>query len=180
MKNIALLTIILFNFIASSAFAQKKPIKGPIFSQYGPVYKVADSAFALEKNFVYKVVFNIDQSSTAPEQLNRKIESIARFINMHALNGVSLKNMQLAAVFHGQATRDLLNDKTYHQKYGRDNPNLDLEEQLRAKGVKFYLCGQSMNFAGYHKNQLQHPDDLALSAMTMFTVLQSKGYQLIP
>ena len=99
---------------------------------------------------------------------------------MHALNGVPVENMELAVVIHGGATKDLLNNKTYQGKFSTDNPNLDLEHQLRSKGVKFYLCGQSMVFSGYSKQDLDEPNDLALSAMTMLVILQEQGYRLLP
>ena len=168
--------------LSSSVFASEKiePIKGPIFTDYGPVYQIADRSVQLPKNFVYKVVFDITKSSDEPNQLNRQLESVARFINMHALNGVPVENMELAVVIHGGATKDLLNNKTYQGKFSTDNPNLDLEHQLRSKGVKFYLCGQSMVFSGYSKQDLDEPNDLALSAMTMLVILQEQGYRLLP
>lgn len=157
-----------------------KPQKGPVFTEYGPVYQIADRAVQLPENFVYKAVFDISKSSDEPNQLNRQLESVARFINMHALNGVPLDKMDIAVVFHGGATKDLLNNKTYQKKFSIDNPSLDLQHQLRSKGVKFYLCGQSMSFSGYNKQELDEPNDLALSAMTMLVILQAQGYRLLP
>jgi intracellular sulfur oxidation DsrE/DsrF family protein len=182
MKTSYLSIILSMVVFSSSIFASEKiePIKGPIFTDYGPVYQIADRAVQLPENFAYKAVFDISKSAEEPNQYNRQLESVARFINMHALNGVPLDKMDIAVVFHGGATKDLLNNKTYQKKFSTDNPSLDLEHQLRSKGVKFYLCGQSMSFSGYSKQELDEPNDLALSAMTMFVVLQQQGYQFIP
>ena len=65
-------------------------------------------------------------------------------------------------------------------RYGSDNPNLDLLMKLHEVGVAFYACGQSMGFSGISKSDLAPPVKVALSAMTMMTVLQSAGYALIP
>ena len=52
--------------------------------------------------------------------------------------------------------------------------------KLHEAGVAFYACGQSMGFSGISKSELAPPVKVALSAMTMMTVLQSAGYALIP
>ncbi len=160
--------------------AQDAPVKGPAITGYGPVFPIKNMSVKLPDNFQYKVVFDITRSGSAPDQLNRRIESVARYINMHAINGVPTKNMDLAVVIHGQAAKDLLKNKSYSDKYLFDNPNIELLEKLRAVGVKFYICGQSVRFGGFQKEDLEHPEDLALSAMTMLTILQSQGYQLVP
>jgi len=168
-----------FNLNAQSSSMQQ-PIKGPIFTDYGPVFKVPDSDVALIPNFKYKVFFNIGQATKEPFNLNRRIESIARFINMHARNGVKLEDMQIAAVFHGAATRDLLTNAAYQKRYDGDNPTSELVNQLIDKGVKFYLCGQSLYFMKLNKTDLIPGVKVALSAMTISTMLQAEGYTLIP
>jgi intracellular sulfur oxidation DsrE/DsrF family protein len=61
-----------------------------------------------------------------------------------------------------------------------DNPNLELVEKLHAAGVRFYVCGQSLAFGKIARSELASPVEVALSAMTMLTVLQSEGYALLP
>ncbi len=175
-----LLLLISSSTVFATSKVQQKPFKGPAIIGYGPVFAVKNRAVKLPDNFVYKVIFDIQTSPDAADRLNNRIESIARFINMHAINGVKIENMDIAAVFHGQATKDLLNNKTYQDNFLFNNPNIELIEKLRKVGVKFYICGQSLTFAGFKKENLLHPNDLALSAMTMLVVLQQQGYQLLP
>ncbi len=156
------------------------PVKGPVFSQYGPVFKVMESDVPLIKDFKYKVFFSISQSSQDTSSRNGRIESVARFINMHAMNGVKLENMDISVVLLGGATRDAFSQEAYQERFLDDNPTLDLIEQLHAKGVKFYLCGQSLYFQKAKKSDLAPQVNLALSAMTMSTMLQAQGYSLIP
>ena len=151
---------------------------GPVIEGYGPTYPINDRDVALRENFVYKAVFD---SAANPDEtkLNTGLVSVARYLNMHARNGVSVDNMDLAVVVHGSALKTLLTDDAYFARYGIDNPNTELVQKLHAAGVSFYLCGQSMMFGGFEKEELLAPVKVALSAMTMMTELQSDGYALL-
>jgi len=176
-----ILFLLVLVFHSTSITAESpKPTKGPIFTDYGPVFKIEDRDVDLKKDFKYKVFFDITQAAKETFNLNRRFESVARFINMHAMNGVKLEDMEIAVVVHGSATRDVLTQKTYQELYMDDNPTLELIEQLHQKGVKFYLCGQSLYFQNLSKANLAPQVSLALSAMTTSTMLQAEGYTLIP
>jgi intracellular sulfur oxidation DsrE/DsrF family protein len=88
--------------------------------------------------------------------------------------------MDLAIVVHGAAVKNLLSDDAYEARYGHKNPNLELLIKLHEAGVRIFVCGQSMAFGGIAKSELAEPVKVALSAMTMLTVLQSEGYALLP
>lgn len=148
-----------------------EPSVGPVIEGYGPTYPIDDRDVPLQENFVYKAVFDIAQDPSAGT-VNRNLVSVARFLNMHARNGVPVENINLAIVVHGPAVRNLL-DKD-------DNPNLEVIALLQDAGVDVYVCGQSMKFGGINKNELTGGVKIALSAMTMLTILQSEGYALLP
>lgn len=154
--------------------------KGPVFKDYGAVYEITDLTVPLTKDFRYKVLFDIYKGPESDDKINRNIESVARFINMHVRHGVELKNIDIAVILHGRATRAGLTNKAYEQRYLVKNPTLDLIAQLEAKGVKFYQCGQSAYYQNITTNDLSTHVGMALSAMTMLTELQTQGYQLIP
>ena len=176
---LALVNLLLTNETLAESTV-KTPIKGPVFKDYGPVHKITDLAVPLKKNFKYKVLFDISKTSETENQLNRNMESVARFINMHVMHGTKLENIDIAVVLHGRATRDGLNNKAYESKYSVSNPTLDLIQQLSSKGVKFYQCGQSAYFQQVYAKDLTKDVKIALSALTMLTELQAEGYQLIP
>ena len=155
-----------------------EPSFGPVIEGYGPTYPINDRDVPLIDGVVYKAVF--DAVSNADEtSVNTGLVSVARYLNMHARNGVPVENMDIAVVAHGPALKTLLSDEAYQTRYGIDNPNSELLEKLAAAGVNFYLCGQSMMFGGFNKSELANPVKVALSAMTMLTVLQSDGYALL-
>jgi intracellular sulfur oxidation DsrE/DsrF family protein len=164
-------------FICTQVLAGE-PSFGPVVEGYGPTYAIGDRDVQLQEGFVYKAVF--DAASNPDEKsLNTGLVSVARYLNMHARNGVAIENMNIAVVAHGPALKTLLTDSAYLSRYGMDNPNSELLEKLDAVGVSFYVCGQSMTFAGFEKDELADPAEVALSAMTMLTVLQSDGYALL-
>lgn len=177
MKSVLLVcAALLFSFDSLADEARM----GPVFKDYGPVYDVDDMDFPLPADASYRVVFDAAAYSVEGMGLNRELESVARFVNMHAASGVPLERMRLVVVLHGEALKSALLDDAYRKRYRRDNPNLDLLRQLAGKGVRFVACGQSLGFRGFDRDELAEPVEVALSAMTALTVLQSEGYALIP
>ncbi len=155
-----------------------EPSLGPAIEGYGPTYPISGRDVALPEDFIYKAIFD---SSENPDEtlLNTGLVSVARYLNMHARNGVPLDNMHIAVVAHGPALKTLLSNVAYRARYGIDNPNRELLQKLHVAGVSFYVCGQSMAFGGVAKEELVDSANVALSAMTMLTVLQSDGYALL-
>lgn len=153
---------------------------GPVISNYGPVYEVKDMDVPLPENHKFKVIFDVYETASDINTHSRRLESAARFINMHALKGVSLENIDIAIVMHGKATKDILTNKAYQVNYQTDNPNKGLIEVLAEHGVKFYVCGQSAEFNKYQRKDILPEIKIALSAMTQLAIYQNKGYALLP
>ncbi len=166
-------------FVAVPLLAEE-PSMGPIIEDYGPTYPIDFRDVPLEEDAVYKILFDLSAYPGEVTSLNSNLVSVARYLNMHARNGVALENMDIAVVVHGGAIKNALSHEAYEARYQTENPNLDLFEKLDAAGVKFYICGQSMRFQGVEKSELASPAKVALSAMTMLTVLQNNGYALLP
>jgi intracellular sulfur oxidation DsrE/DsrF family protein len=171
-----LLVIVVF---AASANAVE-PSLGPAVEGYGPTYPIDDRDVPLEDGFMYRAVFDLASYGSDTEALNPQLVSVARYLNMHARNGVPVENMALAVVVHGAAVKNILGNEAYRSRYEVDNPNLELVHKLHAAGVRFYVCGQSLAFGNVARKELASPVEVALSAMTMFTVLQAEGYALLP
>lgn len=152
---------------------------GPVIEGFGAVYAVDAPDYGTPTDHVYRVVFDVSDSPQAPDALNPRIDTLARFLNMHGQAGVPLANMQLALVLHGAAGKDALHHDAYRARFGTDNPNLPLLEALHGAGVAVYLCGQTAAHRGYPDGDLAEPVRLALSAMTVLVTLQAQGYQLV-
>ncbi len=153
---------------------------GPIIDGYGAAFEVANRDVPLVKDHIYRVVYEITAYEGAPKTLNRELDTVARFLNMHGKNGVPKENMQLAVVMHGAALVNALNEESYNKRFQMNNPNRDIMQKLMAAGVKFYVCGQSMGNRNFDKSELASGVQLALSAMTMVHQLQADGYTYQP
>jgi len=153
---------------------------GPVIKGYGPVFDIPADDMQLSKDQTYKVLFDVAGGKRDRDSLNRRLETVARFLNMHARNGVAADHLQLAVVMHGGSTFSALSDSAYQQRFGRDNPNTTLIKALHEAGVEFWLCGQSAGYNGIKANELSDHIGLALSAMTVVVELSSQGYMLLP
>jgi intracellular sulfur oxidation DsrE/DsrF family protein len=99
---------------------------------------------------------------------------------MHVESGVPLKNIDLAIVVHGGATKDLTHKERYEVDTGVANASAPLIAALLEKNVKVYVCGQSAAFHGVAKDDLLPGVKMALSAMTAHALLDAEGYSLNP
>ncbi|MEM8845755.1 MAG: DsrE family protein [Bacteroidota bacterium] len=167
-----------FLFLFPLCRAQEKQA-GPVLEDYGEVWKVENPDFKTDTDMEYKVVFDIMQSPESPTELNRSIETAARFLNMHAQSNVPKSQLKVALVVHGNASKDVIKNEAYSNRFDTQNPNYDMINQLMEAGVEVILCGQSSKSRGYPKEELIPGVKISLSAMTALIQLQNKDYQLI-
>lgn len=161
-----------------SAQALSPARTGPVIEGYGAVYDVPAPDFETPMG-VRRVLFNVSASGDGPGELNPNIETLARYLNMHARAGVPRENMKLALVLHGGAGKDALTDEAYRRRFGVDNPNRMLLQELIRFGVRVVLCGQTQVARGFQRDEILPDVKVALSAMTALVELQDEGYRLI-
>ncbi|WP_350285687.1 DsrE family protein [uncultured Croceitalea sp.] len=174
-KRIAYLIFILSCTILP---AQEKKA-GPIINDYGKVWQIENQDYQLEKEGTFKVVFDIMNSPKDYSQRNASIETAARFLNMHGQNGVTKSQMKVALVVHSKASKDIIANTAYKKRYGVENPNADMVQQLLDAGVEFIFCGQSSVSRNLPIEETIDGVQLSLSAMTALIQLQNQGYHLI-
>ena len=165
----------------STSLSAQAPHKspGPLVPDFGAVWHVPNPEFETSKDIEYRVMFDIYNSPDDPERLNLALNSLARFMNMHAKAGVPAEKLHVVGIVHNKASWDLLMDDAYEEKFGVPNPNRKLVEQLTAAGAKIYQCGQSLYSRAVPRDKLMPEVEVALSAMTVIMNLQAEGYQLI-
>lgn len=152
---------------------------GPVIEGYGAIYDIPDADFPADPERVYMILFDVLDSPGAPDELNIKLNTVARFLNMHARAGVPPENLKVAVVLHGGAAKDALTDEGYQRHYRSDNPNRELLEKLRNAGVRLFLCGQSAAKREFAREEIAEPIEVALSAMTVIAILGAEGYQVV-
>ena len=153
-------------------------VAGPAIPDFGPVAAV-DIEFPIPADATFHVRFDVSDSST-PGELNRRLVTLARFLNMHAAAGVPEENIALAAVIHGGATKDMTTAEYFGAETDKENANAPLIAALKEKGVRFYVCGQSAAHYGVDNEDLLPGVEMALSAMTAHALLDAEGYTLNP
>ncbi len=172
------LFIITVTLLTAHMAVADKFIAGPVLKSYGKHTKVQQQ-LDFDKNAVYKIAFDISEQGEVGK-INRQIETLARFINMHVANGVPAKNIHLALVVHGKAGFDLLKAPLYQDKFQQKNANNALLQALMNNQVEVLLCGQSAAYFDIANDMLMPGVKMALSAMTAHAVLQSNGYSVNP
>ena len=163
--------------IVGQASAKSDFEYGPVFSSFGKHAPVDGVSFT--ENQVFKVAFDVAKAAK-PGEVNRKFESLARFINMHVANGVKQENLSLALVVHGSATEEMLKGEFFKQRKGQHNGNEVLLTALMEQGVEVIVCGQSATAHGIEKSALIDGVKMDLSAMTAHARLAQKGYSVNP
>ena len=169
----------LFLLFLSFQLTASEPVTGPVIEGYGPVFDVPDGSFNLSPGQKYKVLMDIAKGPDDPAALNRSIETAARFLNMHARNGIKPEYLKLALVLHGSGVHAALNDAAYSENFLVNNANRKLINALKKAGVDIYVCGQSAAYNGYTEKELLAEVKIAVSAMTVHVRLQQEGYQAI-
>ena len=178
MKHLLLPLAVLL--IPAAAQAQESKFQpGTVLSEFGKIAPV-QTDFKIPRGTKFKVLYDIVDGAE-PGALNRKLNTPARFLNMHAAAGVREKNMKLAVVIHGKASLDVASAKAYGAAYeGAENGNVEIIKALIEQGVRVILCGQSAAYYGVGHEDMLPGVEMALSAMTAHAILQQEGYTLNP
>lgn len=155
------------------------PVSGPVIDGFGETYPVEAPSFPTPTDPSYKMLFDISTSPDVPDALSAQLNTVARFLNMHARAGVPREQMEVAIVLHGTAGKYALSRDAYRTRYDVAHTNMALMEALHDAGVDLYLCGQTAMHRGFPPHQLAPSVDLALSAMTVMASLSADGYTVI-
>ncbi len=170
--------LLLFCLHTAIIFAQEKKA-GPVIASFGKVWEIEDPEFKTEREKEFKAVFDVMASPDAHTDINPRIETVARYLNMHAQAGVSTENIKAALIMHNKASKDLMTNEAYKRKFGTDNPNAELLASLMAAGVEIIFCGQSSLSRDIPMTEVIPGVKKSLSAMTALIQLQDEGYRLI-
>lgn len=153
-------------------------IKG---SPMSGVMPVKDPDEIPDTNMDYKLLFELtyDNPDSLAKEINGGLAEIGRVINLHVASGIPIKRIFPVIVVHGMALNAISNNKTYQSKFHCDNPSLALISSLeKLAGAKFMACGQAMALFGFTKDDLLPEVKVSLTAQTVLSSYQLKGYVL--
>jgi intracellular sulfur oxidation DsrE/DsrF family protein len=184
MRSFAMLSLAMGLFAAVSAQAQEPEFVFPLIQGYGGIAVQPEAAEPPQPGA--KIVFDITADSP-PGEVNRALESVARYLNLNAQAGNKATDLKLALVLHGKATRCALSDAAYAKAVAAssaeptspgvdNNPNRPLLATLKKHGVELFVCGQSLARNKYALRDVAPELTVAASAMTVNVNKQLAGY----
>lgn len=175
MKSIiSLILISILSFQMQAQEWQTSAIEG-----YGKIKYYEDAAELPDTSLTYKIVFDI-KNGKEKDGVNASLLKIARALNMLETGKISSEKIDFVAVVHGEATDLVLSNEKYQAKYKRPNPNIELLKLLKENGVKIFVCGQATAAKNIEQEDMNEYIQLALSAFTVLSNYQLKGYALMP
>ncbi len=164
-------------FSASLTFGQAKEF--PVIKQAGGVFPVPEATPVADKKMAYKIVGDLMVGPEKPEELNPGLDRVARLFNAYAEAGIEPENIDMVVVVHFKGTPLIMNDAAYEKAFGVVNPNTALIDELAGKGVKFFVCGQSLRMRGYTDTPRNSNIKVTEAALVATTTFQLKGYAML-
>ena len=171
--------------LAAAAFAAC--IVTPALAQTGEALLRTEGKFkpipnpehAAPKSMVYKVSWDVTVGPEKPDSVTSGFRVPANFLMMTDTSGVPRKNVHLAIVVHGTATRSLLQNDAYKAQTGVNNPNIAILEALNAAGVQVIVCGQALLNRNVPREKLLPFVKVSISATLARAVLGAQGYTIM-
>lgn len=181
MNNIEFIRIskIFISIIIISNYTNAQEWETPIIKGYGEVKYFDQAASQLNKQLEYKLIFDI-KGNQVKNGVNKGLWTIARTLNLFELSGIPSKKIEIVASIHGEATFITLNSNAYQDKFGRDNPNSNIIQQLNDSGVKLYVCSQATSSRNINNGDLNINVIPALSGIAVLSNHLLQGFTLMP
>lgn len=135
-----------------------------------------------DPNIDYKIMFELtgNNPDSTIKEINYGLAEVARVINLHVAAGIPVKRIIPVIVVHAGALHALKTNEAFRKKYKIDNPSIKLIDDLKKIGTKFIVCGQAMTFIDVKKEELLPDMKISLTAQTVISNYQLKGYNWHP
>ena len=158
--------------LSALGFAQDLPISG-----ISPSRDIPGGHLSPDPETEYKAVFDFLMNDDNLGDPYPMLPLVARYVNTLANMGVPKENRKISIVMHrGSGLIGLNNDEFRARHDGKDNPNIELINQLHEAGVTFHLCGQGMISRGLEKSDLLDAIQADYWALTTLIELGRQGY----
>lgn len=179
MRSVVLVSLAFSLGVSVSSYAGADDFRaGTLIPEFGKI-AVVETTMTIPEGSEFKIAFDVSKQAEQGA-VSRNLESAARFLNMHVAAGTAPKDMKLAVVVHGGASKDLLSEKAYAARFETASANSALLRALMERGVRVVLCGQTAAYYDIELDDLEPGVEMALSAMTAHALLQQAGYTLNP
>ena len=95
--------LVLFTLLSSIATSQNSQVNGKIIKIFGQTFSVENPEIKTDTSTDLKVIFDVSNTSSKNNVINKNIVTAARFLNMHANEGMNLEQLKVAITIHGAA-----------------------------------------------------------------------------
>jgi intracellular sulfur oxidation DsrE/DsrF family protein len=186
-KNSRALLLISFIILTSAIHAQQeqKPADAKFKFQtavtlpikdYGQVYNVPFATDRPDPTMQYKIIFEASMEKMDTAKIYEPLEIAARLYNLHVYGGVPQKNLEVVIVIGGLGIPAVMTNEAYKKKFGVDNPNLKILEEINAAGIKIICCAQAMTKHHIEPSDVNPIITPIFSRLTTVSTYQMKGW----
>jgi intracellular sulfur oxidation DsrE/DsrF family protein len=163
--------------VSISSFSQKRV--NPVIKNYGGIFEIPYADEKPDPKLEYNIIIEVEKANATPDSVNWALYNVSRLLNLHVMGGVPKSKLHVVLAIHGGAAFTVMNNEAYKEKYGVDNPNLGLYQELQQAGVKMFVCGQSMIARKIDRFKMVPEVKIATSMLTTLTTYQLKKYALL-
>lgn len=151
----------------------------PVIKSTGGIYAMPEATVLPDPDLDYRLVVDVVSGAELPDSVGQGLYRVARMINLFAVAGVPAPKMDVVLALHGGATYGVMNNDAYRERYGVNNPNLKLLQELKQAGVRITVCGQSLIGREVAIDSVAPEVEIATSMLTTVAMYQMKGYGLL-
>lgn len=166
-------------FAAGFALQQWPAPVSPVIPEADGYVRIPNAAFPPDKQRTYRAVYDATRAAKEPTQLLPALNMAGSELNNFGAEGVPLRNVKFAVVFHGGGINGILDDAHYRAKFGVTNPNLKVLSEMKKAGVGLYVCGQNLIADNIDPKALSPDVTVASDALIVLMALQNDGYALM-
>lgn len=171
-KNLMVLAALMGTLVGAASAQEQQPV----IKNAGAYVPMPHAAVQPDKTHQYKAIFEAMSAAVAAEDIIPALEDAAALVNGLAAGAVPPANRRIAVVFYGLAAYGILDNETYRQKYGTDNPNLQVIAELRRAGVELFVCGQWLRHKNIEESKVISDVQIATDALIVLVAYQNRGY----
>ena len=144
---------------------------------YGQVYNVPFATDRPDSTMQYKILFEASmEKMDSATKIYEPLDIAARLYNLHVYGGVPQKNLDVVLVIGGFGIPVVMTNEAYKKKFGVDNPNLKILEEMKAAGIKIICCAQAMMKNHIDPSEVNPIITPIFSRLTTVSTYQLKGY----
>jgi len=159
-------------------------IASAIDTQFGAGAAAQTDCLAKRENI--KVVAALNNKDLAKNGTGQQVVNVDNMVTDYAKYGIVIGTSEntgaLVAVAYGAGARWLLTKDAYVAKVdsaATDNPSRALVEKLITKGVKFYMCQNTMKSNNYVPSDLIASVRMVPAGVTAVIDFENRGYKYI-